>query len=241
MASNAAFNPTVAARVRVAQQVLSTADLLATYLRVGGKRSDMESIRDRGLAAEALNLSQSQSKGSESATVEKVFLAFAELQRSYSSMMAIVHAVRADAALAGSVELVAALERILANEAAIVVQSPASPDGKRKSGRAQSQEALRAEIEKDASALVALTDAHALLAERKLTVAELSRVRDAAKALSGRMGERTSKKGAAKAITAEERKAVSAQKERWNAVYRLLKQVGRSDSRLAELLKDAAR
>ncbi len=65
MAGNTAFNPTVAARVRVAQQVLSTPDLLATYLRVGGKRSDMESIRDRGLAAEALNLSQSQSKGSE--------------------------------------------------------------------------------------------------------------------------------------------------------------------------------
>jgi hypothetical protein len=170
-----------------------------------------------------------------------VFLAFAELQRSYSSMMALVHAVRADASLAGSVDLVAALERILANEATIVVQSPAAPDGKRKSGRAQSQEALRAEIEKDASALVALTDAHALLAERKLTVAELSRVRDAAKALAGRMGERTSKKGAAKAITAEERNAVSAQKERWNAVYRLLKQVGKSDSRLAELLKEAAK
>jgi len=168
-------------------------------------------------------------------------VSFAELQRTYSAVMAIVRAAIEDALEAGNVALADALERILASEATIIVQSPAAADGKRSSKRAQSQEALRAEIEKDAGALLKLTEAHAHLAGRKLTIAQLTSLRDNAKALSGRMSERTTKKGAGKGATQAERDAVAVQSKRWNASYRLLAQVGRSDTRLAALLKDAAK
>jgi len=52
--------------------MLILADVLKAYLAVGGKQSDLEAIRDRGLAAEALNLSQSQAKGAEATAVTKV-------------------------------------------------------------------------------------------------------------------------------------------------------------------------
>lgn len=239
--ASTAYNPTVAARTRVAQEMLSLADVLKAYLAVGGKQSDLETIRDRGLAAEALNLSQSQAKGAEATAVTKVYVSFAELQRTYSGVMAIVRAAMEDALEAGNGALAEALERILANEATITVQSPAAADGKRSSKRAQSQEALRAEIEKDAGALLKLTDAHALFTARKLTVAQLTSLKDNAKALSGRMSDRTTKLGAGKGATQSERDAVAAQSKRWSASYRLLAQVGRADTRLAALLKDAAK
>ena len=65
------FNSVVAARTRAANQILSTPDLVAKYVALGGLSRDLETIRKAGLEAEAANLGQSQSHSAgKSATVD---------------------------------------------------------------------------------------------------------------------------------------------------------------------------
>ena len=71
--------------------------------------------------------------------------------------------------------------------------------------------------------------------------ARLEALQKSARDLSGKLSDRAAKKGARQNATSEEAKAVTDQRGTWGACYRLLAAVGAKDSRIAVLLKDAAR
>src|SRR5690606_20046743 len=102
-------------------------------------------------------------------------------------------------------------------------------------------EAVRAEIERDASSLIALTEAHAELASRRVDVARLTRLRDRAKALAGKLATRSEKKGGAKGTTKAEHDAVRRQNLRWEGTSRTLTLAAERHDGIAQLLKDAVR
>ena len=104
-----------------------------------------------------------------------------------------------------------------------------------------SQEAVRAEIQKDMKSLMELKPVHKLLAARKVDMARLQSIHDAAQALTGHLGEKTVKKAGAKKATGDEHEAVAAQKARWASCYRILAATGREDIRVQQLLAEAAR
>lgn len=245
MAGNVAFNPVVAARTRAAQQILSIPELLAAYQTEGGLEKDLATIRDQGLLAEALNLAQGQAQGSGTGATATLLARFAELQREYARVMAVLHAVREDLAESAAPEdLLAQVDKILVNEAALTVITVTSPDGKetrKKPTRSQAHEALRAEIEKDARALHALDAVHEPLAARKVDSPRLKKLADSAADLAGKLSDRVAKKGAAKGATQAERDAVAAQKKKWSSCYRILAGLAATDARADALLKDAAR
>ncbi len=237
------FDARVAARTRAAAQILSTKELLALYESHGGLKEDLELIQKHGQKAEALSHARSGNKSvGESATLS-VLTAFADLQKEYAAVMAVVQAVRFDIQTAGGKpDVVSALEHILKNEAPVVYRSEPSADGdakpKKRAVTSSSQEALRAEIHKDAVALLALTAASAALKKRGVTAARLEALRDAAKALSSQLSDRTTKKGAGKAATDSLKAAVAAQKEVWSACYRIFYAAAQQDARIHKLLKD---
>lgn len=233
----------VAARTRAAKQILGSAELLAIYEDAGGLREDLEAIRDAGVSAEAQSLAQSTTKGDGKAATLDVLTAFATLQREYTAVMGAVQAVRGDLARAGAPkDVVTALDQVLVNEAQVVIVSVPQEDGgkKRRATASESQEALRAEIARDAKALLALTAAHQALGRRKVDEPRLTGLRDAAEALSGKLAERATKKGAAKAATSAKSDSVKDQSQRWGECYRLLALTGQRDERVAQLLKEAA-
>ncbi len=112
---------------------------------------------------------------------------------------------------------------------------------KRRRRRSRSQEALRAEIAKDAGALLALTGIHPALAERRVAPSRLEALRDAAEKLSGLLGTRASAKGAAAAASKAEHDAVSRQREAWGSCHPLLLALARRDERVKSLLSEASR
>lgn len=243
MARSAAFNSTTAARTRTAENILLDKGLLALYVDAGGLKDDLEAIRDAGLTAEALSHAQSAAQADGSAATASILSAYVELQKEYRAVMSIVHAVRLDLKRAGADDSVlAAVEKILINEAELTVRT-IDVEGKktRRAKRSASQEALRAEIAKDAAALLALKPAHAALNKRGIDGKRLTRLEDAAAQLAGKLAERTAKKGASKDATSAVAAAVLEQNERWGASYRILTRVGRQDARIANLLKEAAR
>ncbi|HCF56400.1 MAG TPA: hypothetical protein DFS52_00185 [Myxococcales bacterium] len=242
MAQNS-FTPVVSTRTRTAEQILESPELLAGYESVGGRREDLEKIVRDGTRAKALNLLQSSSGSSAAAASVVVATGFLGLQTEYSAVMSAVRATVYDLELANAAPaLVVALKDVLVNEAPTkVTEIEIDGQKKRKTSRSQSQEALRNEIEKDASALLNLTGAHEALALRKVDVPRLEALRNAAQGLAGKLANRTVKKGERVTATKEEREAVSQQAATWSACYRLLAAVGRRDERIAKLLKDASR
>lgn len=244
MATISTFDVRVAARTRAAAQILSTKDLLALYESHGGLKEDLESIRSHGQKAEALSHARSGNKAVGEGATLAVLTAFADLQKEYAAVMAVVQAVRFDIQSAGGKpEVVTALLHILKNEASVVYRSEPSADGdakpKKRAVTSASQEALRAEIHKDAVALLALSAASAALKKRGVTSARLEALRDAAKALSNQLSDRSTKKGAGKAATDSLKAAVAAQKEVWGACYRILYAAAQQDARIHKLLKDS--
>ena len=196
------------------------------------------------MTAMALSLAQGQAQGAGSGATAALLGEFAGVQREYSKVMAVAHAVRSDLARAhASAEALKEMDRILKDEAALTVQTVTLPDGKksRSARRSRAQEAVRAEIARDAGALLALRAATAPLAARGVPAGRLQRLKTAAEALSGRLGERTSKKGAAKGATKAEKEAVAAQSAVWSAHYRILAQAAEANEMIRSLLKDAAR
>lgn len=134
------------------------------------------------------------------------------------------------------------LDDIIANTAPVTVDIQEQPDGKklRSTSKALAQEAIRAEIQRDAEALLGLTgNVQQALAARKVDANRLQTLRDNAKALSGKLGDRAAKKGAAKEATERERQAAAVQRDLWGGVYGILAALGRRDARVAVLLKDA--
>lgn len=246
------YDSTVAARTRCAEHLLATPDLLALYTSLGGLASDLEEIRDVGKEAEARSQSRSAAKAVGAAATLDVLTAFTDLQKEYTAVMAVVQAVRGDLARAGAgADVVAQVDRILVNEAEVavlsvpVVEAPAEGANGKKAARRVvrrvTQEALRAEIARDADALIALKAAHKALAARKVSIKRLQALRDAAAGLSGKLSDRAAKKGGQQSATAELRDAVSRQRDAWSACYRLLAMAGRRDARVQVLLAEAAR
>jgi hypothetical protein len=158
--------------------------------------------------------------------------------------MAVVQAVARDLRKAkASQEVIAKVEKILVNEAAVTVQTGAGKDGApvKRTVKSTSQEAVRAEIGRDARALVDLKPVHALLAARKVSLARLKKLRDGADALSGKLSTRAARKGGQKTATTAVRDAVTEQRDAWSSCYRLLALTGRADARVGMLLAEAAR
>jgi hypothetical protein len=238
------FDSTIAARTRAAVQILSTPDLLSSYEAKGGTREDLESIRDHGQTAEALNQAQSAAQAEGGAATVRVLTTFVALQKEYAAIMAVVQAARHDLAKASAPGVIlSAVDRILLNEAEVMVKTVVDEEGKekKKAVKRTSQEALRAEIAKGGRALQHLSSAHPALEKRKVDAPRLARLVTVAESLSGKLAERAAAKGAQKIATTAMHDAVSEQKQVWSACYRLLAAVGSEDARVAQLLTEAAR
>lgn len=237
------FDSTIAARTRAAAQILATPDLLASYEAKGGIPEDLESIREHGQTAEALSQAQSAAQAQGGAATLAVLGPFVALQKEYSAIMAVVQAVRHDLEKAKApIEIVSAVDRILVNEAEVSIKTVLDKDGKakKKAVKSASQEALRAEIAKDARALLDLAAIHPALEKRKVDGPRLAQLIAVAESLSGKLAGRAAAKGAQKTATTALHDAVSAQKQVWSACYRLLAAVGSEDARVAQLLTEAA-
>ncbi len=244
MSSLITFDSTVAARTRAAVQILSTPDLFASYEARGGTQEDLESIRDHGQTAESLSQAQSAAQAAGGAATLYVLGTFVALQKEYVAVMGIVQAARRDLAKAGaSIDVLRAVDQILVNEAEVAIRTTVEQDGKKskKAVKRASQEALRAEIAKDARALLALSAIHPVLAKRKVDAPRLGAMVATSESLSGKLAERASAKGAQKSATSAMHDAVSEQKLVWGACYRLLAALGNEDARVAQLLAEAAR
>ena len=246
MASLDTYNSTVAARTRAADQILRTPDLLASYEERGGLKEDLKEIVARGQEAELLSHAQSAAQAQMGGATRTGLEDFVALQKEYAAVMAIVQAVRNDLERQGAdAELLAAVDHIIVNEADLVIRTlSAKTEGEKpskKAIRSLAQEAVRAEIQKDAAALLDLKGAHAALAKRKVDQPRLKKLKEAAVALSGTLAEKSVKKGARKEATKAVHEAVTAQKKTWAACYRLLAAVGHEDERVQQLLAAAAR
>ena len=244
MSSLITFDSTVAARTRAAAQILSTPDLFASYEAKGGTQEDLESIRDHGQAAESLSQAQSAAQAAGGAATLQVLSTFVTLQKEYVGVMGIVQAARRDLVKAGaSISTLSAVDQILVNEAEVAIRTTVTADGKkaRKAVKKASQEALRAEIAKDARALLALTAIHPALANRKVDAARLGAMVATAGSLAGKLAERATAKGAQKSATSAMHTAVSEQKVVWGACYRLLAALGSENAGVAQLLTEASR
>ena len=241
----AEFDEAAAARTRAADLILKSADMLAAFEAVNGHRGDLEAIRDHGARAEALNLAQTEAQRAGTTATLDLLNEIAGVQREYVLIMAAVKAARA--ALADQEEppeeLIAQLDAILKDEARVTVRTTTFEDGStvKKQQASRAQEAVRAEIERDASSLIALTEAHAELAARRVDVARLTRLRDRAAALAGKLATRSEKKGGAKGSTKAEHDAVNRQNLRWEGTARTLTLAAERHDGIAQLLKDAAR
>jgi hypothetical protein len=232
----------VAARTRAADCILGRPELLDIFVSYGGLNRDLETIRDAGLEVEAQELAKSTAAGKGVTATEDAMLHFAAIQKEYVAIMSVVRLVRQDFEDEGNAPLARALEQILKNEAAVTVKT-VQQEGKTKRSvsRSTSTEALRAEIAKDAAALIASKDAHKALAKRRVPVARLTKLQAGAEELAGKLAERAMKKGAQRTATAAKSDAVQRQAKRWGAAYRVLAMVGQADARVAELLREAAR
>ncbi len=237
-----AFNDVVAARTRAAAFIQSTPELLAQFIELGGLARDLEVIIEEGRAAEDANLGQSVAGAAGVAATSSVNASFAALQREYKTVMAIVRAVRDDLEQSGApFEVIESVDQILANETAVHVKTVKGEGDAlvKKALKKASQEAVRAEIRKDAAALLASAIVVQALAARRVDVERLTKLRDEADALSGRLSARVADKAERKLATAAESVAVKAQRRKWGAVYRILASL--SDERMRAVLKDARR
>lgn len=249
MASLDSYNSKVEARTQAARQILNTPDLLKLFISHGGLKRDLEKIVESGELAEAHNQAQTGAQAAGGAATVTVQRGFVAVQAEYSAIMGVTQAVTHDLEEAGADgTLIATLKKILVNEAEvrirqIVQEEGAKPEGDKDKAKAKkaaiksrSQEALRAEIQKDAQALIDLKAAHKPLAERGVPLPRLKSLHDDSQNLKGHLADRVVKKADSKALTGDERAAVTAQKAKWGAIYRILAATGRDDARVAALL-----
>lgn len=251
MASITTFDSTVAARTRAADRILATADMLTAYEAKGGLAEDLQKISDAGHQAEVLSQAQSAAQAAGGGVTLTVLTAFAALQKEYSAVMAVVQAVRHDLEIAQApADVIKAVDKILVNEAEVLIKTVTDKDGKPVTGKdgkpkkvavkRVSQEALRAEIAKDARSLKELGAIQPALAKRKVDGPRLDKLLADAEALAGKLAERAVAKGGGKQTTSAVHDAVSAQKKVWAACYRLLAALGRENPGVAQLLSEAA-
>lgn len=238
-----AFGPVVAARTAVAAQILGTPDLLKKYLKVGGGRSDLESIQKHGLAAEAANHAQGSAKTEKGLLTDEVQSSFLNLKRDYAAIMVAVHALAGELEEDGDTDGANRLADIIENEATTGFQSLDLGDGKtaKKARKIQSQEVTRAEIARDAVSLLGFTRVAAKLAERGATKDRLEKLKADAEALTGKISARGSSAGTKAAITAAEREAVARQMARWNRSRPALDALAKLDGRIVATLALASK
>lgn len=118
MVARKGFDSTVAARTRAAQQILSTPELLAAYVALGGLAADLQAIVAAGRDAEISNHAQGSARSDGKSATAEVLRSFDALQRDYSLVMAVVRAVRAAVARANPDDaLLTRLDDIIANTA----------------------------------------------------------------------------------------------------------------------------
>ena len=178
-----------------------------------------------------------------SATADVVTL-FADIQREYVRIMSVLRLVLQELKHNGAPhEQVTALDRIINNEVAVVVDTVENEAGekKRKVKASESQEAIRQEIVQDAKALINRQDLHASLAERNVTVQRLQKLVDDGDSIKGKLANRAVAKGNASATIVLKSEMVKAQSQWWKAAYGILADMGRADPRMAALLSEAAR
>lgn len=241
MGRGASFNSEVAGRTSAASKILNTAELLTQFEAVGGLKSDLEAIVAHGKEAEALNQSQGALTRDKSAAAARSQEAFAAVQREYAAVMNVVAALHAELTLAGDKESVQRLKGIMASEAETAFSLKDAGDGaqKKKARRLVTQEALRAEIVRDAQSLLDFTAIAPRLAARRVDTARLQALKISAEALTGKVEERVASAAERKAATAKEMAAVSAQSLHWSSVSRLLSAMARNDVRALEVVKIA--
>ncbi len=235
------YNATVAARIQAASYIKSNAAVFAQYTANGGLTEELDLIIQHGRAAEAANLGQSTATGAQLGETQVLHMDFATLQRSYKGVMAIVRAVRSALQRENAdPSTIAAVEQILENETPVHVKVVKGEDDKSIRGamKRQSQEAIRAEIQKDASALLDLAPLADRLTARGVTAERLTALRDSAIALTGQVDESILSKARRKEATATENAAVRAQRQVWGGVYDILRRI--DDEALAAYLKAAS-
>ena len=240
--ANSTFDSNVRARTRAADFIRSTPELLAAFVTRGGMQSDLLLIIEAGMRAEAANLAQSGRMADGKAATVDVTTRFAALMREYKAVMAILRAVLRDMKRADAdVTLVAQLAQVLVDETDVSVTVKPNSDGTKavKVRKSATQDAIRAEIYRDAAALVGLTGAHEALGSRQVGRDRLQAMAAEAEALQGLLATRVAKKAERQGATAEEHDAVKAQREAWNAVSRLLARV--DDPRVQALVRDTLR
>ncbi len=245
MAGLNSFNATVSARTSAASQIKSTSDLLQQFTDLGGTVDDLDSIIDAGLEAEAGNHAQGASQSDGKVATAAALRAFAELQREYVALLAVLRAIRGQLLRADADdENAQKLAEIIANRAAVTVtEGAADAEGKKKkvSRASRALEDVRAEIERDSGDVAKFSAVQKRLAERKWTAQRVTKLGAAAKALAGQLGTRTAKGGASKEATLREREAVARQTQAWSASYGILQSLGRRDARVGVLLREASR
>jgi hypothetical protein len=244
MATTLTFNKSVAARTRAAEHIVANPELLSQYENLGGLATDLQKIAQSGRHAEVLSQVRGATKADGTAATLDVLEAFANLQRDYVATMAVLQAVQMDLETANApADLRAAVKKILVNEAAVVMTSVPKDDGttKKVAVKSKSQEALRAEIRKDAEAILALPALLDALSKRKVTKARIQALSDGADALAGKLATRSVKQGAGKDATSQVAAAVREQSRVWSACYRILMLLGNRDERVRSLLAPAAK
>jgi hypothetical protein len=244
MAASLTFDSTVAARTRAVSQLINDPALLESFIAMGGLLEDLVTIRDQGRTAELLAQAQESTRSDGKAATLDVVAQFTALREEYALILAVLRALfgmlkRANADKA----LLQRLADIIANHAETGIAEITLADGtkQKKAKKKLSQEAVRAEIERDAAALLAFPEISAALDARRVPRARLEKLRDDAMALGDKLGDRVAKKGASKAATKDIRAAVKAQSEAWGAAYTLLAMLGRENEQVRALLKDAVR
>lgn len=240
MTSKPTFSKTVAVRTRTAKHIMLDRSLLELYERYGGLMADLQAIVEAGERAELLFAARGEAKADGSAATVDVLEAFAALKREYSIVMGVLQAsilnLEADGARADTIALA---KQILANESATIVRKIVKP-GEKRTARSASQEAQRAEIRKDAAALVSATALHDVLAKRRVSVARLTALVNDADALAGKLAERVAMQGAEIEATEAISEAVRQQRRIWNACYRILTRVAEANQPVAALLAECS-
>lgn len=238
--SKTPFTKTAARRTRISVGILADPARLESFCAEGGTKEDLEVIRDRGHEAEHWNMAQSGAQAGGRAGTGSVLGAYLQLLIDYRAIMNAVIAMRGELVEAkGDADLITRIGGIIENEAAVHFRAVGEGDAKKmKAAASKSQEAVRAEIEKDAVALIGLEEAHALLAKRRVDLERLEKLQADAAALSGKVVARAAKKGEAAGATAAEHAAVAAQSHRWQHCFRALHDAALKNPAIAALFTD---
>jgi hypothetical protein len=243
MAESLTFNKTVAGRTRAAEYILGNQDLRSLFEARGGLASDLESIIQSGRRAEVLFQMRGNVKAEGTAATVEILQAFADVQREYVAIMAVLQAVKLDLERAATApDTLSTVKKILQNEVPVVFRTvEVAETKKRVAVRSKSQEATRAEIRKDAAAILEVPAILQALATRKVPATRIKALCDAADALAGKLADRAAARGAGKTASKEIADAVREQRQVWGACYRILALVGEADLRVRSLLSEAKR